>query len=320
MGGLCRRLSRFVLNDVVSAWMTFASSVDAISSTNEFYACDNSALREARVRERNSVPYRCVTSFGRVALIRHSQVRTTRCSRVGESLTPSVICSLRWAKLQINPSRLSSTNAMNLWNKYYGRSLGCNKLSISTPGCLSLSLRSCPGNQYLSRTRQPTAAFRWFSSGNLDDEGLACTPFAELDDIAVGRQDGQLFVVCTNTDPAKPGNSYRAPTRCCSLSSPDFYQHMVDEFLEVAVPDDVPANAYTFEQRTDSRCARSANITLLWPRSNIVSNVASNIRKHQTSRISPQLLKRKIHFCQVNLVLSPPDAVQEPMTHKSQLR
>ena len=185
MGGLCRRLSRFVLNDVVSAWMTFASSVDAISSTNEFFACDNSALREARVRERNSVPYRCVTSFGRVALIRHSQVRTTRCSRVGESLTPSVICSLRWAKLQINPSRLSSTNAMNLWNKYYGRSLGCNKLSISTPGCLSLSLRSCPGNQYLSRTRQPTAAFRWFSSGNLDDEGLACTPFAELDDIAV---------------------------------------------------------------------------------------------------------------------------------------
>ena len=58
MGGLGGRLSQFSLNDVVSPWITFASSVDAIYSSNEFFACDISGLREATVREWNSVPYR----------------------------------------------------------------------------------------------------------------------------------------------------------------------------------------------------------------------------------------------------------------------
>ena len=66
------------LNDVVSAWITFASSIDSILSSNEFFASDIFGLREARVRERSSVPYRRLTSFGRSALIRHNQVRTIK--------------------------------------------------------------------------------------------------------------------------------------------------------------------------------------------------------------------------------------------------
>ena len=45
--GLGGRLSQFDLNDDVSAPITFASSVDAISSSNECFACDISGLREA---------------------------------------------------------------------------------------------------------------------------------------------------------------------------------------------------------------------------------------------------------------------------------
>ena len=45
--GLGGRQSRFNLNDDVSAPITFASSVDAISSINECFACDISGLREA---------------------------------------------------------------------------------------------------------------------------------------------------------------------------------------------------------------------------------------------------------------------------------
>ena len=50
--GVGGRLSRFVLNDDVSARITVASSVEPISSSNECFACDISGLREARVRER----------------------------------------------------------------------------------------------------------------------------------------------------------------------------------------------------------------------------------------------------------------------------
>ena len=45
--GLGGRQSRFNLNDDVSAPITFASSVDAISSSNECFACDISGFREA---------------------------------------------------------------------------------------------------------------------------------------------------------------------------------------------------------------------------------------------------------------------------------
>ena len=113
-GGLGGRLSRFGLND------------DAISSSNELIACDISSLREAKVRERSSVPYRCLTSFDKTGLIRRNQVRTTKFPRVGERFSSSVIYSLWWGMLQSDPRRLSSTNIMNLWNKSSGHSFGCN--------------------------------------------------------------------------------------------------------------------------------------------------------------------------------------------------
>ena len=100
--------------------------------------------KRSRVRECSSVPYRCFTSFGKAALMRHNQVRTTKRYMVWERF--SSYCSLWWVKLQTNPMRLSSTNAMSLWKKSSGRSLTCNKLSISTPGFRSLSLSSFPGN------------------------------------------------------------------------------------------------------------------------------------------------------------------------------
>ena len=132
-GGIGGRLSRFVLNEDVSVHITFASSVDEISLSNELIACDISGLREARVRQRSSVPYRCLTGFGRAGLLRRSQVRTTKFSRVGESSSSSVICSLWRVMLHLDPRRLSWTNAMSLWNKSSGSSFGCNLiLSKST--------------------------------------------------------------------------------------------------------------------------------------------------------------------------------------------
>ena len=44
--------------------ITLASSVALISSSKDWRACEISGLMEASVRERSSVPYRCVTSFG----------------------------------------------------------------------------------------------------------------------------------------------------------------------------------------------------------------------------------------------------------------
>ena len=52
---------------------------------------------------------------------------------------------------------------------------------------------------------------------------------------------------------------------------------------------------------------------LLWPPPGIVSSVADKIRIPNLSD-RPQVLKRNEHFCQVNLVFSPPDAAQQPMT------
>ena len=42
-----------------------ASSDDRISSSNDVKACDISGLFDARVRVRNSVAYRCLTSLGK---------------------------------------------------------------------------------------------------------------------------------------------------------------------------------------------------------------------------------------------------------------
>ena len=59
--------------------------------------------------------------------------------------------------------------------------------------------------------------------------------------------------------------------------------------------------------------ARSAKIYLLCAPPGIVYNVASKFRIPNFSD-QPKILKRNGHFCEVKLVLFPPDAVQKPMT------
>ena len=124
-------------------------------------------------------------SFGKAALIRQNLVKTTKRYIVCESC--SSYCSLWWVKLQTDRLRLSSTNAMSIWNKSSGHSLSCNQLSISTPGFRSLSLSSDPENPCHS-----------------------CSHSWLFEPIRIKR----------NKD-----TCYSCPMRCCSLSSPDFYDH-----------------------------------------------------------------------------------------------
>lgn len=66
---------------------------------------DISGLMDARVHDRNSVPYLCFASFGKWLCIRWRQVRTMKFSIVGESSSSSSMASPRW----VTRSKLSST-------------------------------------------------------------------------------------------------------------------------------------------------------------------------------------------------------------------
>ena len=70
--------------------MAFASYAVWSSSRRDGKAREISGLMEARVRERNSVPYRCLTSLGSFGLINRSQVSTTKFSREGDISLSSV--------------------------------------------------------------------------------------------------------------------------------------------------------------------------------------------------------------------------------------
>ena len=112
-------------------------------------------------------------------------MRTTKCYMMEESFSSSVICSLWWVKLQIDTTKLSSTKAISLWNKSCGRSLCCNKLSISTPGFRSLSLEVVQ-EPHVTLTRDiQELYFECLLVENVDDEVLAGTPLMGFNDIVV---------------------------------------------------------------------------------------------------------------------------------------
>ena len=70
--------------------MAFASYAVWSSSRRDGKAWEISGLMEARVHERNSVPYRCLTSLGSSGLINRSQVSMTKFSREGDISSSSV--------------------------------------------------------------------------------------------------------------------------------------------------------------------------------------------------------------------------------------
>ena len=86
-----KHLNVKVFHDVEAAVrMAFASYAVWSSSRRDGKAWEISDLMEARVRERNSVPYRCLTSLRSSGLINRSQVSTTKFSREGEISSSSV--------------------------------------------------------------------------------------------------------------------------------------------------------------------------------------------------------------------------------------
>ena len=178
----CGRLSRFVMNNDVLARITFALSVDTILSSNEWFASDISGLREARVRERSSVPYRCFTSFGKAALIRHNQMRTTKYYMVGESFSSSVICSLCWVKL--HKDRRACSRQMP-W--VFVTSLVAAHSVVTN----SQSTRLAFGHSPLEIVWKPMLLSHMTSNScissveSLDDEVVARSPLTAFNDIAV---------------------------------------------------------------------------------------------------------------------------------------
>ena len=151
---------------------------------------------------------------------------------------------------------------------------------------------------------------------NLDVEVLAGIPFMETNDIAV--RPARRTVVIRGT-PYQYGSSKGKPPhtivrRAVVLRGPPMSTTIwPGEFLEVALPDDVPTdNDYALEPRTDAQSARSSKVSQLWPPYGIVTSIAGKIRIPNDSD-QPQVLKRNEHFGQVNLVFSPPDTIQHPV-------
>ena len=172
-------------------------------------------------------------------------MRTTKCYMMEESFSSSVICSLWWVKLQIDTTKLSSTKAISLWNKSCGRSLCCNKLSISTPGFRSLSLEVVQ-EPHVTLTRDiQELYFECLLVENVDDEVLAGTPLMGFNDIVV-RPARRAFTL-RGTLYEYGSNETKPPytavwSASCFLSPTDFYDHFAWRVSRSSTSDDVPAH------------------------------------------------------------------------------
>lgn len=72
---------------------TFESLAGRSSSSSESNACEISDLSEARVLERNSVPYLCFTKVGKSEWMSLSHVKTIMSSRLGVSSSSVLMTS-----------------------------------------------------------------------------------------------------------------------------------------------------------------------------------------------------------------------------------
>ena len=112
---------------------------------------------------------------------------------------------------------------------------------------------------------------------NFDFKILVGTPFMESNDIAVKLALCAIIIRDTlyqyRSSETKPLHKTvrRAVVLWAPLTSTTIWR---GEFLEEALPDDVPADN---EPRTDTRSARSTKISLLWPPPGIVSSFAGKI-------------------------------------------
>ena len=72
---------------------TLASSLDWILSRRDSIACEISGFMDANVRERNSVPYLCLTRAGKSLCSKWSHCKTIKFSRVGVNSSSSPMAS-----------------------------------------------------------------------------------------------------------------------------------------------------------------------------------------------------------------------------------
>lgn len=209
----------------------------------------------------------------------------------------------------------------------------CNMIRLSTVKRLGIDIKASSqsarqadghsplkvvGETHVTFTRDDQQLqFEGLVVENLDVEILAGTPFMECNDIAVRPARREVII---RESPYQYGSSdikpsYKAARRAVVLRAPPASTTVwPGEFLEVVLPDDIPAdNEYALEPRTDTPGARSTSVPQLWPFPGIVSSVAGKIRIPNLSE-QPQLVKRNEHFCQICPVFSPPEGDQQLIT------
>ena len=124
--------SRLLL--AAAAHMTLASSTLWSSSSRDSMACEISGFMDARVWERSSVLYRCLTNLGSSGWISFSHMSTMIFSTVGV-ISSSSVSWVPWWDMPLASSILSSMKATSLWYKCSWRSSASSFISDKSRKC-----------------------------------------------------------------------------------------------------------------------------------------------------------------------------------------